>query len=102
MNLIKISGKIIQKEKNNKDNRTLKIVIAIPLRMKSFDEDGNVKQCYSYFSCSLIGLDKEQYTNLRKGNYVEITGYICGNCKDDGTIISDTTIFPKSITKGGR
>lgn len=97
MNTIKISGKVIKKEKTKKDD--LKIVLAMPLHMKVYDE-GTFKQCYSYLSFTLFGLEKEQYDNLRKGNFVEIIGYIAGNCKEDGTPKSDLTILPKSVTKG--
>ena len=101
MNSIKVSGKIIRKDKNKKDDRYLKLVLAMPLHMKSFDE-GTFKQCYSYLSFTLFGIDKEQYDNLRKGNYVEIIGWILGNCKEDGTIKDNLIICPKTVTKGVR
>lgn len=99
MNTIKISGKVIKKEKTKEDD--LKIVLAMPLHIKVYDE-GTFKQCYNYLSFTILGLEKEQYDNLRKGNSVEIIGYVTGNCNEDGTPKRNLTIYPKSVTKGVR
>ena len=101
MNNIKISGKIIKKTKNEIDDRYLRVVLAMPLHIKYYDE-GMFKQCFSYLSFDLFGLDKEQYSDLRKGSYVEIYGSVVGNCKEDGTLKNNLIICPKSIMKGVR
>ena len=101
MNTIKISGKIVKKEtiKNNKS--LLKLVLAMPLHMKSYDpEKGTMKQYYTHLSFTLFGLEKEQYDTLRKGNIVEIIGAVAGNCKADGTMVNELLVCIKSVTKG--
>lgn len=100
MNTIKIAGKVVKKEKQKKNDTFLNILVAVPLHLKVYDE-GNFKQLYNYISLSLFGLDNDQYTNLRKGNFVEIIGQIVGNCNEDGTEKRDLIVIPKSIMKGG-
>ncbi len=100
MNTIKIAGKVLKKEKQKKNDSFLDILIAVPLNMKVYDE-GNFIQQYNYFSFTLFGLDENQYTNLRKGNFVEIIGQIIGNSNEDGTEKKNLTIIPKTIMKGG-
>ena len=100
MNYIKIAGKIIKKEKQKKNDDFLNILIAVPLNMKVYSE-GNFKQLYNYVSLSLFGLNSEQYTNLRKGNFVEIVGQIIGNSNEEGTKKRDLIVIPKSVMKGG-
>lgn len=99
MNTIKIAGKVIKKEYQKK-NDTLNILLAVPLHLKVYDDD-NFKQLYHYISISLFGLEKEQYNNLRKNNFVEIIGQIIGNSNEDGSTKSDLIVIPKSVTKGG-
>lgn len=100
MNTIKIAGKVVKKEKQKKNDSFLNILVAVPLHLKVYDE-GNFKQLYNYVSLSLFGLDNDQYTNLRKGNFVEIIGQIVGNSNEDGTEKRDLIVIPKSIMKGG-
>ena len=50
-------------------------------------------------SFNLIGLNKD-FSNLRKGSFVEIVGEIIGNCNKDVSKKTDLFINPKSITKG--
>ncbi len=100
MNTIKIAGKVLKKEKQKKNDSFLDILIAVPLNMKVYDE-GNFIQQYNYFSFTLFGLDENQYTNLRKGNFVEIIGQIAGNSNEDGTEMKNLIIIPKTIMKGG-
>lgn len=100
MNAIKIAGKIVKKEKQKKNDPYLNILVAVPLHLKVYDED-TFKQLYNYVSLSLFGLDNDQYTNLRKGNFVEIIGQIVGNSNEDGTEKRDLIIIPKSVMKGG-
>ncbi len=99
MNSIKIAGKVLKKEKQKKNDQYLDILIAVPLHMKVYD-DGNFKQLYSYLSFSLFGLNNDQYSNLRKGNFVEIIGQVVGNSNEDGTQKKNLIVIPKSIMKG--
>lgn len=100
MNAIKIAGKIVKKDKQKKNDSFLNILIAVPLHLKVYDE-GNFKQLYSYVSLSLFGVDQDQLSNLRKGNFVEIIGQIVGNSNEDGTEKKDLIVIPKSVMKGG-
>ncbi len=100
MNTIKIAGKVIKKEKQKKNELFLDVLIAVPLNLKVYDE-GNYIQQYNYFSFTLFGLDKNQYSNLRKGNFVEIIGQVVGNSNEDGTEKNNLIIIPKTIMKGG-
>lgn len=99
MNAIRIAGKVLKKEKQKKSDFLLDILIAVPLNLKIYDE-GNYIQQYNYFSFTLFGLDKNQYSNLRKGNFVEIVGQIVGNSNEDGTEKNNLIIIPKTVTKG--
>lgn len=99
MNLFKISGKVMKKEKVKGNDLILNLVLAIPLGMKVYDAESFVP-AYSYLSISLFGLDKEQYDNLRKGNFVEIIGSVTGNSDKEGNKKSELIILPKTITKG--
>lgn len=99
MNVFKISGTVLKKEKQKGEDRTLRLVLAVPLNMKIYSE-GTFKPTYDYLSFSLYGLNQDQSSNLRKGNYVEIIGYIIGNCDKDGNNKKELTILPKTITKG--
>ena len=99
MNSIRISGKILQKDKIKNNNNSLKIILAMPLQMQYYDK-GTFKQCYSYLSFILAGIDDDQYKYLRKGSYVEIIGCLLGNCKEDGTLKENhLTIVPNTIKK---
>ncbi len=98
-NTIKLSGIIVKKEKLK--NKDLRIVLAMPLHMKTFDNEGNVKRCFAHFSFTIVGIiEDEEYSILRKGNFVEIVGYITSNCKEDGTILRGVEIIIKSVAKG--
>jgi len=98
-NTVKLSGIIVKKEKLK--NKDLRIVLAMPLHMKTFDNEGNVKRCFTHFSFTIVGLiEQEEYSILRKGNFVEIIGLITGNCTEDGTILRGLEIIIKSVAKG--
>lgn len=99
MNSIKIAGRIIKKDKRKKNSLFLNILIAVPLRLKVYDDD-SFKQLYNYISVSLFGLDSSQYSTLRKGSFVEIIGQIVGNSNEDGSMKKDLVIIPKAIKKG--
>lgn len=99
MNTFKISGKVVKKEKIKGNDLMVNLVLAIPLGMKVYDEE-SFTPVYNYLSFSIFGLDKEQYDNLRKGNSVEIIGFITGNCDKDGNKKSELIVLPKSVTKG--
>lgn len=100
MNTIKISGKVVKIEKAKNNDYDLKLVIAMPLHMKMYSE-GTFKQCYNYLSFILSILEKDQFKDLEVGNFIEIIGDIGGNCKEDGTMIKELIIFPKTVMKGG-
>lgn len=97
-NTIKLSGIIVKKEKLK--NKDLRIVLAMPMHMKTFDSNGNVKRCFTHFSFTIVGIEDEDYSILRKGNFVEIVGYIHGNCNEEGTILRGLEIMIKSVAKG--
>ena len=99
MNTFKISGKVVKTTKIKKSDLFVNVILAVPLNYKIYDDD-NLKQQYNYISFSIFGLDQDQYKNLRKGNYVEISGMMAGNCNEDGSNKMDLIIFPKSIMKG--
>ena len=98
MNTIRIKGKVIKKTKEKKNDLVLNVVLAIPLNFRIFNE-GVCEQEYNYVSFNLIGLNKD-FSNLRKGSFVEIVGEIIGNCNKDVSKKTDLFISPKSITKG--
>lgn len=100
MNNFKISGKVIKTKKIGKNDLFVNVVLAVPLNYRIYDENNLIKQQYNYISFSIFGLDQEQYRNLRKGNYVEISGMMAGNCDENGNLKKDLIIFPKSIMKG--
>lgn len=100
MHMIKVSG-IIQDKTLIKNKDLLTILLAMPLNVKVY-KDGRFENMYSYASFSLFGLDEKQYKNLRKGNFVEITGTIRGNCDQDGNRIGEIIIVPRNIMKGVR
>jgi len=98
-NTIKLSGIIVKKEKLK--NKDLRIVLAMPLQMKTFDNEGNVKRCFAHFSFTIVGLiEQEELSILRKGNFVEIVGLITSNCNEEGTILRGVEIIIKSVAKG--
>ena len=61
-----------------------------PIRQKAKLPDATIR----------LGLEKEQYDTLRKGNIVEIIGAVAGNCKADGTMVNELLVYIKSVTKG--
>ena len=81
MNTIRIKGKVIKKTKEKKNDLVLNVVLAIPLNFRIFNE-GVSEQEYNYVSFNLICLNKD-FSNLRKGSFVEIVGEIIGNCNKD-------------------
>lgn len=99
MNTIKLSGKVVKKEKVKKNDYFVKVVLAVPLHLRICDE-GIVEQEYYYVSFLLFKMSKEDKSNLRKGSQVRIIGEIGGNCDEDGNNESELIIIPKSITKG--
>lgn len=100
MNNIRIAGKIIKKEKQKNKDLFLDILLAIPINFKVYHK-GNFIQKYNYFSFTLFGLDKSQYSNLRKGSFVEIIGQIVGTSDKDGTEKNNLIIIPNTVTKRG-
>lgn len=98
MNLIKISGKIIEKERIEKKDY-INVLLAMPLRIKVY-EDGEYKPTYSYIKFGLFGLDEQQYSNLEKGTFIDIIGTVHGNCDKNGKKTGEMLIIPRTITRG--
>ena len=99
MNTIRLTGKVLKKDLLKDNNSAFKILLAIPLNMRVADGD-TFKRVYSYLSFTLCGMSLENFTELKEGNYIEITGSIYGNCHENGSNIGELTIYPRSIMRG--
>ena len=75
------------------------ILLAIPLNMRVADGD-TFKRVYSYLKFKLCCMNIENFTELKEGNYIELTGCIYGNCDENGSNIGGLTIYPRSIMRG--
>lgn len=99
MNTIRLTGKVLKKELIKDNDIAFKILLAIPLNMRVADGD-TFKRVYSYLTFTLCGMNIENFTELKVGNYIEIIGNIYGNCDENGNNVGGLTIYPRSIMRG--
>ena len=96
MNNIKISGRVISKTKEKNNSMIINVLLAVPIKYRIYN-DGVLEQNYNYLSFKLIG---KNFSNLRKGSYVDIVGYIIGNSDENGNLVEGVFIVPSAISKG--
>ncbi len=96
MNNIKISGRVISKTKEKNNSMIINVLLAVPIKYRIYN-DGVLEQNYNYLSFKLIG---KNFSNLRKGSYVDIVGYIIGNSDENGNLAEGVFIVPSAISKG--